>query len=503
MRRTNLILALLLGLAFAQDLFAQSGAPPRLVSGPDWFLARDELLEFDPMTGDLLFFPFDPDVDIVTEGDVILVEFTISGEDIDDEMQGNMNATPNPDEEDLDIFVRPRATFVPLPGYPSPVATPLIEAKAEFILLPQAFIFDDNVEDQRRLQYVWVVPQWNGRNQARLRGLIDWDVSWLIDFSTAFEADPELDAIATFSQSLFAIKDSRFLGPNPPPFADAGSDRTIAAGSTIELDGGQTFDGTNIGFDPQDGQVFERDNLTFTWEWVAGPVRVDPSYPDVTNRPEIAEVTLTQVGVYEFRLLVDDNVNDVPSSDTVLIEVVSSLPANRAPIASIQDLTGPVVVGGIIQLNGGGSNDPDGDVLRYRWVQTNSIGGTVDPAVFVDQFQPLAGLDDPVSQWQALKPGTYYFRLLVSDGLEQDSDTTVVQVVSTSAGGVASPRVVANLPSDIRDRLGLPPLAAESESPNPSVSAPLSPAPSLCGGLPLGLLGLSLMGLWVMKRRGA
>jgi hypothetical protein len=210
----------------------------------------------------------------------------------------------------------------------------------------------------------------------------------------------------------------------------------------VILDGSRTFDSFNLGFDSGDTNVFEKDTLTFTWEWLAGPVRVDPTPTDPTDPSEpTATVVLPAVGAYEYRLIVDDNVNALPSSDTVLITVVESLPAMNPPRAVIAGPASAVEVGEIITLYGDEdpdgntlSYDPDGDELHYRWVQTNELGGPLDPDELQEAFQPLSDVDQPRSTWQAIAPGTFYFRLLVDDGDFRSSTTFSVEVVEAGAG---------------------------------------------------------------------
>jgi hypothetical protein len=189
-------------------------------------------------------------------------------------------------------------------------------------------------------------------------------------------------------------------------------------------------------------------------------------------------VTLNEIGTYVYRLIVDDGVNALPSSDTVTIQVVSTLPENRAPTATIEAPTEAVVTGQVIMLNGTASSDPDGDRLSFRWRQTDELGGNLSSADTARVFQPLGGLEAPISQWQATTPGTFYFRLIVTDIYGAIATATVsITVVEAGTAGVTVTQGDETLGS-----------TGEQEQ----VGDPIAPA--ACGGslLPLAVLPLLL-----------
>jgi hypothetical protein len=200
----------------------------------------------------------------------------------------------------------------------------------------------------------------------------------------------------------------------------------------------------------------------------------------VRIRPEVT-------GTYVYRLLLEDGVNPIPSTDTVNITVVESLPDNRGPRAVITGPADPLVVGDRITLSGEDSSDPDGDALTYRWRQTNEVGGPLLPDEIVEQFQPLFGLEAEEASWRATAAGTYYFSLLVTDpgGLGDAALTSV-----TIATGETRT------------------LPAEFESPTIPVpdgtddgAAPPAANPGMCGAgmAPLALLPLLM---WPLRSRG-
>lgn len=483
----RLLVALLIGTA-ATSAYAQTGdeSPPQLVNSeffwvPDGALFIGNRFACDTDFGALGFdvFPYDPTVDTVDEYDYIIARITIFDEDFDQEDDNDEEAT---------VQYRADAAWIPFGIYLAPEPPPIAESQTELIEVPPFNLRRTGNIDERVLCTSFSIPQFNGENQAKLRGIIDYDVQWNIVVSIADEnaqnqdQGPFAGVVFQINLPVFAEKDPFFLGPNPQAYADAGADQRVEAGTTVTLNGDLTFDSTNVGFDVNNPDIFARDFITFTWEWVSGPIRVDPTYPDVDDEPAKAEVTLTQVGTYVYRLLTDDNVNGLPTEDTVEIEVVSVILDNTQPVAVIEGPTDAVVVGDIIQLNGGDSNDPDGDSLNFRWIQTNEIGTTLDPAVIADVFQPLSGLDAPVSMWQAVKPGDYFFRLIVDDGEFFDTATFMVTVVNADGSAVLSSQ------DDADDRS-----AANNASEAPVLNQPVSG----CGGaaLPLGMVGFAML-LW-------
>jgi len=304
------------------------------------------------------------------------------------------------------------------------------------------------------VQFEFRVPEFNGNNQARLRGQIDWDVRWVLIVDVSNEETPPeteqggLEGVTSDEMAFVAMGSPGLSAPNAPPFADAGPDRTVPVNTTVVLDGSRTFDAYNVGFDVGDVDIYEKDLLTFTWEWISGPARVDP-VPEDPNDPTNPRATVIfdddETGVYVYRLLVDDNVNALPSTDSVTLTVVESLPAQNPPVAVIAGPANAVPVGAIITLYGDEdpagntlSYDPDGDDLSYRWQQTNELGGPLSPDELQNAFQPLSGLTEPRSTWQALTPGTFYFRLLVDDGSFRASTTFSVEVIETATSGAAS-----------------------------------------------------------------
>jgi hypothetical protein len=222
--------------------------------------------------------------------------------------------------------------------------------------------------------------------------------------------------------------------------------------------------------------------LDFTWELVLQPdgltgaelaAATPTEFPDDER---LAVVTLTALGQYAYRVLVSDNVNPLPGSDTVIITVVDPADlTNQAPQAVIVGPTEKVAVGEPITLDGSGSSDPDGDTLSYLWRQTDAVGGVLPFDELVTAFQPLSGREDVTSTWRAIRPGIFYFRLLVADPSLATGASAVytIEVVESGAAGETFNR----------------PGGASADG------APVPAAPFACGAgiLPVGLVPVVLM----------
>ncbi len=407
--------------------------------------------------------------------------------------------------------------------YSPPEPTPIEDAQPDLFGASENEGFTPS-GDPLRVTYTFrfEVPEFLGKNQSRLRGAIDFDVMWVLVFEAA-NGNSDSDVRGETSTILKAIENPALAPSNPPAFADAGADKTVPIGVEVLLDGRRTFDAFNVGFDPNSANVFDKDQLTFSWEWVSGPRKVDPV--QTSDRSAVATVTFPDISyindpadpndAYVFRLTVDDNVNALPSTDTVRIRVVAELPSRTPPRAIIVGPANPVPVGTVVTLCGRRSCDPDCDPnctatpaidpcadpnyvppceseLNFRWQQTNELGEPLDIERVGEVFQPLSGLDQPSITWQALVPGTYYFRLLVDDGDFQATTTFSVTVVEQQTQG----ETVSNDETAVSDS------GATDDDSLTGGSAALPAPAALCGAglLPVAVVPLALAGIKLRRR---
>ncbi len=185
---------------------------------------------------------------------------------------------------------------------------------------------------------------------------------------------------------------------NEPPTARAGSDRSATPGSTVQLDASGSTD---------DGVIQE-------YRWVFQDV---PSGANPTLRPDNTEIdptfTPSTSGTYTIVLIVTDN-----SGQTDVAQV--QITANEAPVAKASADANPVLVGQTVNLDGSGSNDPDGQIQSYAWSFERTPSGA-SPS-----FAPDASTAQP--SFDVSKTGQYEVKLTVTDnqGLTSSDTLTVL-----------------------------------------------------------------------------
>jgi hypothetical protein len=183
---------------------------------------------------------------------------------------------------------------------------------------------------------------------------------------------------------------------NTPPVAHAGPDQTARPGDTIQLDGSGSTDA--------DG-----DPLSYRWDLQQRPngSQAALSAPDAVMPSFVIDLP----GDYVAALVVNDGALD-SAPDTVTVSVSNSAPvANAGP-----DQTVPV--GSLVNLDGSGSSDVDGDALSYEWTLVDRPADS--QAVLSNRFVAGPGF---TLDW----PGDYTLELVVSDGfLASDPDTVVI-----------------------------------------------------------------------------
>lgn len=187
---------------------------------------------------------------------------------------------------------------------------------------------------------------------------------------------------------------------NEEPTAIAGEDVNLIQGSSLQLNGGNSFD--------SDGEI-----VNYSWELHSGNSdNIDIEEPQMA----ITNVRFYEAGVFDFKLTVTDDFGDV---DTDFITVtVEPLPSNQKPVADagadqVIDLDKTLL------LNGSNSFDPDGTIVAYFWDVAEGDRNTLTI------FEPHSSTTDVAFQ----KSGIYKFILQVTDNESEVAyDTTYVVV---------------------------------------------------------------------------
>lgn len=135
---------------------------------------------------------------------------------------------------------------------------------------------------------------------------------------------------------------------NDPPTADIAVDPAEPQpGEPVTLSGAGSTDA--------DGEV-----VAYRW-----------TLPDGTAQGETIRRTFEQAGEYEVALTVVDD--DGANASTTAVVAVR---ANQPPAADLELATTSPTLGESVRLDAGGSTDPDGDIVGYRWDVDGD--GTID-----------------------------------------------------------------------------------------------------------------------------
>ncbi|HWC53661.1 MAG TPA: PKD domain-containing protein [Chitinophagaceae bacterium] len=219
---------------------------------------------------------------------------------------------------------------------------------------------------------------------------------------------------------------------NHPPVAVAGADTILVLPvNSILLDGSQSWDPDN--------------NITdYAWSMISGP-----SLPTISDPVSIKlQVNNMVQGVYSFELTVRD-AGGLTDKDTIQITVNAS--PNKPPIARagpdqqvLYNLQNCSMEPSFITLDGSSSTDPDGTVVAYQWslILGDNIAITIT--------NPTAAVTTVTN----ITPGTYQFKLTVTDNEgATDDDTLLVTTSNYNRPTVAAQLIpVGNL--SIKRKLG-------------------------------------------------
>ena len=214
---------------------------------------------------------------------------------------------------------------------------------------------------------------------------------------------------STLSDAIVAITITP-PSSNVRPIANAGTDQTVASGATVTLEGSGTDNGGTI-----QGYYWVQSSTgtapALSAYNVAGPTLTAPTL--VLGEPDVT---------FSYALRVKDNAGAVSDDDEVTITVK----ANLTPIAD----AGPdqtVVSGAMVELDGSGSRDDDGEIESYSWVQastgtapTLSAYNVVSPTLRA----PTVNVGDP--------PVKFSYALRVEDDDDAVSNSDTVEITVTA-----------------------------------------------------------------------
>ena len=201
--------------------------------------------------------------------------------------------------------------------------------------------------------------------------------------------------------ATFDIGALELAPPNQTPLANAGADRTVMSGTTLNLDGSASSD--------PDG-----DSLTFQWSQTAGPA-VTLSNP-TSATPALTAPQVAAQTILTFQLQVSDG----RLSSTAAVNITVNPPPNRPPVLDpIGDKA--VNVGSTLTFTVSGS-DLDGDPLTFS-VSPEPLpaNATFDPVTRAFTFTPTAS-----------QMGSFPLTFSVSDGRGGTASETITIMVTAA-----------------------------------------------------------------------
>ncbi|MEN8375665.1 MAG: PKD domain-containing protein [Gemmatimonadota bacterium] len=169
---------------------------------------------------------------------------------------------------------------------------------------------------------------------------------------------------------------------------------------------------TIITLDGSGSSDADGDALTFAWTVPGGQFENGTSASD-----ESIDVSFPGIMPYDVQLIVRDT-QGAADTATVTIDVVA--PANNRPVAVAVATPDSVPMNDnnmtIVELDGSGSSDPDGDALTYNWTPQS---GT---------FELGTSASDQIASVSFPGNAPYNVRLIVSDGALDDTTNITVDV---------------------------------------------------------------------------
>ena len=248
-----------------------------------------------------------------------------------------------------------------------------------------------------------------------------WSLITVPDGSSALLSDPaavhptfDVDVAGTYVAQLIVNDGTVDSEPdmvtinheNSSPVADAGPDQAFSsAGTTIQLDGSQSFD--------PDG-----DPLTYAWHIISKPPTSSTTLSDnATANPNFVADSL---GTYIIQLVVTDDLGATSDPAQVVVSSGNVRPVADAGVNQI------VLVLDTVYLDGSGSYDANNDPLTYSWYFSSkpkkSSTELIDYTLVNPWFEPDT-------------EGEYIVSLIVNDG-SVNSHSSSVTILAVDAANL-------------------------------------------------------------------
>ncbi len=192
----------------------------------------------------------------------------------------------------------------------------------------------------------------------------------------------------------------------PAPVANAGPAQTVSIGAVVQLDGTGSTD-------------LAGNSLTYSWSFVSIPSgsAASISAPASSKPTFVADV----YGSYTVQLIVNDGYHNSAPSQVIITTKDSAPVANAGPSQTVPTQT-------LVQLNGSGSTDVDGNTLTYAWSFVSVPTGSTATLSTPTSVAPTFTTD---------KKGTYTVQLVVNDGI-LNSAASIVTISDVNSPPVAN-----------------------------------------------------------------
>jgi hypothetical protein len=288
----------------------------------------------------------------------------------------------------------PTATSTPTPTNTAPVANP---GPNQNVLTKTSVTLDASASIDANgdaLTYKWALKSRPSGSAAVLSSATDAKPTFTADVAGTYVAtlivnDGKVDSAPVDVTIIAAVA-------NAAPVANAGPDQNVKNGALVTLDGSASSDANG-------------DALTYQWTMDARPSGSTAALSSAT----VVKPTFTPdvAGNYVLSLIVSDGaLKSVADSVTI-----TSTRANAAPVANAGEDQN-VLTGSTVTLDGRGSSDANGDMLKYDWNLTSKPAGST---------ASLSTNAQAVTNFVADRAGTYVATLVVNDGTVDSAPVTV------------------------------------------------------------------------------
>jgi len=221
-------------------------------------------------------------------------------------------------------------------------------------------------------------------------------------FAVDMLGDYVIELFVTDSLGAQSVADQIVIGTfNASPVADAGPGQTVHPRDMVTLDGSGSSD-------PEEDYP-----LTYSWQFTSKP---EDSIAVLSDANTVSpSLTVDMLGDYVIELVVTDSLGAESAADQVVIDTFNAPPVADAGLDQVI-----IEIGTTVELDGTGSNDPEGDGITYLWAITQKPAGS------------LAELSDPCSPTPAFVAdihADYVIALVVTDvfGAASDPDSVTVR----------------------------------------------------------------------------